>query len=45
MSQAALEAYRQTGSGTTHERVREWSDSLGTYSSYPLTLFFRIGSN
>jgi len=30
MSQAALEAYRRTGSGITHDRVREWSDSLGT---------------
>jgi len=30
MSQAALEAYRQTGSGTIHDHVREWSDSLGT---------------
>ena len=29
MSKAALEAYRQTRSGTTHDRVRKWSDSLG----------------
>jgi hypothetical protein len=29
-SQSALEAYRRTGSGVTHDRVRQWAESLGT---------------
>lgn len=31
-SRKTLEAYRSTGSGVAHERVREWVDSLGTDS-------------
>ncbi len=34
-SQSALEAYRSTGSGVAHDRVREWADSLGTESERP----------
>jgi hypothetical protein len=34
-SQSALEAYRRTGSGVTHNRVREWADSLGTEQERP----------
>ncbi|MBC1225183.1 hypothetical protein GNF10_24820 [Nostoc sp. UCD121] len=34
-SQSALEAYRSTGSGVAHDRVREWADSLGTEQERP----------
>ncbi|MFN6564065.1 MAG: hypothetical protein RMY28_030325 [Nostoc sp. ChiSLP01] len=34
-SQSALKAYRRTGSGVAHERVREWADSLGTDRERP----------
>ncbi|MEH1970297.1 hypothetical protein [Nostoc sp.] len=34
-SQSALEAYRRTGSGVAHDRVREWADSLGTDTERP----------
>ncbi len=34
-SQSALEAYRRTGSGVKHDRVREWADSLGTDTERP----------
>ncbi|BDI20742.1 hypothetical protein ANSO36C_65440 (plasmid) [Nostoc cf. commune SO-36] len=34
-SQSALEAYRRTGSGVAHDRVREWADSLGTDAERP----------
>ncbi|MBW4617381.1 MAG: hypothetical protein KME21_30035 [Desmonostoc vinosum HA7617-LM4] len=34
-SQSALEAYRSTGSGVAHDRVREWADSLGTDTERP----------
>ncbi|MBD0262483.1 MAG: hypothetical protein ICV78_07060 [Tolypothrix sp. Co-bin9] len=34
-SQSALEAYRSTGSGVKHDRVREWADSLGTEQERP----------
>ncbi|MEH1912406.1 MAG: hypothetical protein V7L05_13550 [Nostoc sp.] len=34
-SQSALEAYRRTGSGMAHDRVREWADSLGTDQERP----------
>ncbi|MEA5565543.1 hypothetical protein [Anabaena sp. UHCC 0399] len=34
-SQSALEAYRRTGSGVTHNLVREWADSLGTDAERP----------
>ena len=34
-SRNALEAYRRTGSGVAHERVREWADNLGTDSEHP----------
>jgi hypothetical protein len=34
-SQSALEAYRRTGSGVAHNRVREWADSLGTEQERP----------
>ncbi|MBG1260976.1 hypothetical protein [Nostoc commune] len=34
-SQSALEAYRRTGTGVAHDRVREWADSLGTEQERP----------
>ncbi|MEH2274556.1 MAG: hypothetical protein V7K40_07030 [Nostoc sp.] len=34
-SQSALEAYRSTGSGIAHDRVREWADSLGSDQERP----------
>lgn len=34
-SQSALEAYRRTGTGVAHDRVREWADSLGTDAERP----------
>jgi hypothetical protein len=30
-SKSALEAYLRTGSGVEHERVREWTNSLGIH--------------
>ncbi|WP_375503468.1 hypothetical protein [uncultured Nostoc sp.] len=34
-SRKALEAYRRTGTGVAHERVREWADSLGSDEERP----------
>ncbi len=34
-SKLALEAYRRKGSGISHNRVREWVDSLGTDEESP----------
>ncbi|MCC5617949.1 hypothetical protein LC605_23255 [Nostoc sp. CHAB 5836] len=34
-SQSALEAYRSTGLGIAHDRVREWADSLGSDQELP----------
>lgn len=34
-SKLALEAYRRNGVFVTHNRVREWADSLGTDEERP----------